>query len=211
MKKFILLSILIGLLHQQLSAQSWKYRYGIKLGASTPSYRLSNISSGTSREADNTLGFSVTGTVEAAPSTYFSIQSGLSFQLLGAQLDYSEFGSTRVGQRTFWLQVPINFVAKLPLRDSSNFFLAAGPYGSLGLMGANSFEDNFTGTRADFTFGSNGSQKRFDYGLNISAGYQLKKGYHISLGYMKGIADLSTSSRYEQRNEAWTISVGYTF
>ncbi|GAA4793330.1 hypothetical protein GCM10023231_21990 [Olivibacter ginsenosidimutans] len=211
MKKFILLSILVGFFHQQLSAQSWKYQYGIKLGASVPGYRLSNVSTGTTREASNTLGFSVTGTAEASPSRYFAIQSGLSFQLLGAQLNYSEFGKTNVRQRTFWLQVPLNVMAKLPLKDSSNFFIAAGPYGGLGLMGANNFDDSFTGTRTDFTFGSNGSQKRFDYGVNLNIGYQVKRGYNIAIGYMMGIADLSTSTRYQQRNRAWTVNVGYSF
>lgn len=211
MKKLILLGILLGFAYQQIAAQEWIYHYGVKLGASTPYYSLSNVTNGTTREVSKTLGLSVTGIVEAAPSKYFAMQTGMSFQLLGAKLDYSEFGNTNVRQRTFWLQLPINFVGKLPLGDSSNLFLSAGPYGSLGLMGANSFEDTYTGNRSDFSFGKNGTQKRFDYGLNFSTGYQLKRGYNIAIGYMMGVADLSTSTQYEQRNRAWTIVAGYTF
>jgi hypothetical protein len=211
MKRLIILWLAFGFIHQSTYAQDWNFRYGLKLGLSAPSYHLSNIKTGTSREASRTYGFSLTGTIEAARNNYFAVQSGLSFQMLGSQLDYSEFGSTPVTQRTFWLQLPVNFIAKLPLRDSSNFFLSAGPYGAIGFFGANSFASNYQGSREDFHFGSNASQNRFDYGLNLSIGYHLKRGYSIAAGYMMGLADLSTNSRYEQRNRAWSITFGYTF
>lgn len=205
------MALLLGVIYQPLQAQKWKTQYGIKLGASLPYYALSNINNNTSREASQKMGFAVTGTIEASPSPYFGMQSGISIQQLGAKLDYSEFGNTPVKQHTFWLQVPINFVGKLPLRDSSYFFLSAGPYGAFGLMGSNSFASNYTGNREDFTFGDQGSQKRFDYGANLNLGYQLNRGYNLSVGYILGLADLSTSTRYEQRNRAFTFTVGYTF
>lgn len=211
MKKIIFTALLISLIDQSLLAQQWNIGYSVKLGSSLPYYALSNISNNTSREASKKLGFSVTGLVEASASNYFAIQSGISFQQLGAQLDYSEFGNTKVKQHTFWLQIPLNFVGKLPLNDSSYFFLSVGPYGGFGLMGSNSFASNYTGSREDFTFGDLGSQKRIDYGANLNIGYQLKKGYTISLGYLMGMANLSTSSRYEQRNRAWTFTIGYSF
>lgn len=210
MKRLIILWLVFGFVHQTY-AQDWNFRYGLKLGLNAPSYHLSNINTGTSREASRTYGLSFTGTIEAARNNYFAIQSGLSFQMLGSQLDYSEFGNTPVTQRTFWLQLPVNFVAKLPLKDSSNFFLSAGPYGAMGFFGVNSFTSNYQGSREDFSFGNDGTQNRFDYGLNLSIGYHLKKGYSLAAGYMMGLADLSTNSRYEQRNRAWNISFGYTF
>ena len=210
MKKYWIFVIFMGFLVQSIHAQSWTYRYGVKLGASTPYYQLSNIPP-TTRAAVKTLGLSVTGLVEASPSPYFALQTGMSFQLLGATLTHSEYGDTKVKQHSFWLQLPVNIMAKLPLQDSSHFFLSAGPYTSLGIMGANSFADTYTGNRKDFSFGAHGTQKRLDYGLNFILGYQLRKGYNIALGYMMGVADLATQSSYKQRNRAWFISVGYSF
>jgi len=211
MKKTIFICILFGLMDKSLSAQQWNIRYSVRLGGNLPYYALSNINNNTSRVASKKVGFTVTGLVEASTTRYFAIQSGISFQQLGSQLDYSEFGNTPVKQHTFWLQLPVNFVGKLPLKGSSYFFLSMGPYGGFGLMGSNSFASNYTGNREDFTFGDSGSQKRFDYGVNLHFGYQLKKGYNLSAGYLLGLADLSTSSRYEQRNRAWAFTVGYSF
>jgi len=210
MKKSILLGILFVIV-QQLHAQSDKYHYGIQIGPTISTYALSNISSGTTRSATDALGLSVTGSAGISLSKHFGIQSGLSFQLLGAKLTYSEFGKTSVLQRTFWLQVPVHFVAKLPLRDSSYFFINAGPYGALGLMGTNNFESSYTGERTNFTFGSTGTQKRFDYGLSLGLGYELKRGYRLSANYLWGAANLATTNRYEQRNRAWLIGLGYFF
>lgn len=207
----MLLHLLLTMTTNSLFAQNHIWHYTLKVGAISSDYGLSHISNGTSRETSRAVGFSLTGLADVSLNPYFSIQSGLSFQRLGAQLNYSEFGNTKVQQHTLWLQVPLNFVAKLPLSDSSNFFMNAGPYGGIGLMGSNGFSSSYTGAREDFIFGSEGSQKRFDYGLSFHIGYQLKKGYNFSVGYLMGLADLATRSRYEQRNKAWSLTLGYSF
>jgi len=193
-------------------SQEWKYRFGAGVDFNLPNYAISNVKNGTSRAASRTWGLGLNGLVEASPNRHFAIQSGLSLKLLGAQLTYSEFGKTNVVQRTYWAQLPLNFVFKVPLRDSSNFYASAGPYGGFGLFGSNEFSDNYTGTKQDFSFGNSATQQRLDYGLNFQLGYKLSKGYQIGFGYQHGLQDIAPeNARYEQRNRSWSASLAVSF
>ena len=213
MKKYVFLGFLHFILITSLKAQQWNIRYGIDLHVSAPTYGISNVTPGTSRQADKTYGLGLSGMIEASKWRLLAIQSGLTLQSLGAKLQYSEFGKTTVTQHTYWAQIPLNIVFRLPFprKSGHDLFISSGPYAGLGLFGSNSFLSNYEGIPTDFHFGNQGSQKRFDYGLQASFGYQIKRKYKLSVGYLDGLADLSTSSRYEQRNRAWSASLGYSF
>ncbi len=216
MKKLLrltLFSCFCLLFLQGLKAQDWQNHFGVKAGVNMINYQLSNISSGISRQTSSSVGFMLAGTFDTSPSKYFGLQTGLQLQLLGANLKYSEFGSTSVLQHTGWAQIPINVVGKLPVGDSSYFFLSAGVYGGFGIFGKNWVPNSYEGTQShSFTFGNDGNQKRLDYGWDLSVGYQLPKNFNISVSYLKGLADLAPdNARYEQRNKAWQFAVGYQF
>lgn len=204
--------LLFGL-QQAHAQQPWKIDFGISAGATRSTYVLDNIRSGVSREAANTYNGQLGGWAMFSPNAYIGLQTGVSITGLGARLQKSEFGSYEVLQHTYWLQVPLSLVGKLPLRDSSNFFLKVGIYGGLGLLGKNYIPDSYAGSAThSFSFGSDGTQRRTDYGALLSLGYRLLNGYSLEIGYQYGKADLAPSqAAYEQRNRAYTLTLGYQF
>ncbi|SEM45136.1 Outer membrane protein beta-barrel domain-containing protein [bacterium A37T11] len=216
MKKILRLTLLAGLCsfsYNGLKAQEWQTHFGVKAGVNMINYQLSNVSSGISRQTSSSVGFMLAGTFDASPSKYFGLQTGLQFQLLGANLKYSEFGSSSVLQHTGWAQIPINLVGKLPLGELNYFFLSGGVYGGLGLFGKNWVPNSYEGNVShSFSFGNEGTQKRVDYGWDLSVGYQTPKNISLSVSYLKGLADLAPdNARYEQRNKVWQFAVGYRF
>ncbi len=193
--------------------QDRKINYGVAVGATHPVYVLSNISSGVSRSASSTYNGQLSSWVSWSPTPYAGLEAGASVVGLGAKLTQSEFGSRNVIQHTYWLQFPVNIIGKLPLRDSSNFFVKAGGYVGVGLFGSNNVPNDYTGSATqDFSFGERETQQPVDIGWTLNMGYKLKSGYLISVGYQQGISDIAPSqAAYEQRNRAYTLSIGYEF
>lgn len=213
MKKILSLCFLMFVLSNGVFSQNWKLNYGGSIGVTNSNYILENISSGVGRSASSTVNGQLTGWVTLSPNAYFGLETGASIVGLGAKLNQSEFGNREILQHTYWLQVPFNFVGKLPLRDSSEFFLKAGGYVGLGIAGKNTIPDSYTGSaRREFSFDKDGTQKGLDVGWSIGLGYKLKSGYLIHLGYQRGLFNLApTAASYEQRNRAYTIGIGYEF
>src|SRR5690606_18568921 len=213
MKKICTISFLLLTMLNMAVAQDWKLNYGVAAGATNSIYLLENISSGVGRSASKTYNSQVSGWVMLSPHKYFGVEGGLAIAGLGDVLNQSEVGSREVRQHTYWLQVPVNLVAKLPLRDTSNFFLKAGGYAGVGLFGKNYIPDSYSGSaKQGFSFGNDGTQKGLDFGWNVSFGYKLRSGYLINIGYQRGLTDLAPNqAAYEQRNRAYTIGIGYEF
>ncbi len=213
MKKIYTLCFFLLALLNIAAAQEWKLNYGVSAGATSSTYLLENISSGVGRSASKTYNGQVSGWAMISPNKYVGVEGGLAITGLGAVLNQSEFGSRQVRQHTYWLQVPVNLVAKLPLRDTSNFFLKVGGYAGIGLFGKNYIPDSYSGSaKQGFSFGDGGTQKGVDFGWNVSFGYKFRSGYLINLGYQRGLTDLAPSqAAYEQRNRAYTVGIGYEF
>ena len=211
MKKIFSICFCLLFLMNVAFSQDWKY--GVALGVTNANYLLDNVKSGVSRSTSSTFNGHVSGWVTLSPSRYFGVETGASVMGLGATLKTSEFGKREVQQHTYWLQVPVNVVGKLPLADSSSFFLKAGGYVGFGLFGKNYVPSSYSGSaKQEFLFGSGGTQKGLDLGWTLNLGYKLKSGYLINLGYQRGLKDLAPdNASYEQRNRAYTIGVGYEF
>jgi hypothetical protein len=90
-------------------------------------------------------------------------------------------------------------------KDDGLIFAGLGPYLGYGVSGSVSFN----GMHAP-AFGSDGF-KRFDAGLDLSAGYRLASSWTFSLGYELGLADKSTDpSDYKSYNRSISFNVGYS-
>lgn len=213
MKGIIGFIVLVCAVALHAGAQDWKVNYGVSIGLTRPGYALGNISSSISREASPTYNGQLNGLIRLSPSRYFGLESGLSLHGSGAILEWSEFGNREVVQHTYWLQMPVNLVGMLPLRDSSHFFLKVGAYGGYGLFGKNYIPDSYDGSaKRDFIFGRSGTQQRTDYGLQAAVGYRLRSGYFIAVGYQRGLRNVAPEqAAYEQRNRAYTVTIGYQF
>ncbi|MBO9204939.1 MULTISPECIES: outer membrane beta-barrel protein [Niastella] len=129
-----------------------------------------------------------------------------------------------------YIEVPINLAIKIPLASSeSNFFFGAGPYIAIGVGGKRKIEGrNFAVSYSSkekieysnddpTTFNNEegtglGVMRRFDYGLNGTAGFALKN-VLIGLNYGYGLAKLQSGSNNSKDNDnkhrVLSISVGF--
>ena len=159
-------------------------------------------------------------------SSFFAIQPGVFFTGKGSKI---ESGNTsgdnwyRVSTRPYYIEVPVNAVIKIPLGEEARFFIGAGPYAAIGVGGKNKIEGELLGVDFSrtqnikfsdddpFTSGEEGSgygiMRRFDYGLNGTAGVEGKRAV-FSVNYGLGLAKLQsgTSSSDDELNKHRVLS-----
>ncbi len=187
--------------------------YSIHAGITFPKYTLSGVSSGVSREASGTVNGHLTGLVTIFPWKYVGFETGLSIAGLGAKWAHSEYGAIEVVQRTYWAQVPVDIVGRFPFSDDSSYlFLKMGGYAGYGLLGFNHFEKSYDGAYdKGFSFGESDKPERFDYGFHLGIGYQAANGFIVSLNYLAGIRNISSTHKFDLRNSSFSVSLGYRF
>jgi hypothetical protein len=161
---------------------------------------------------------------------YFSFQPGLIFTgkgsktQLGKETDNFYYKAT---SNPMYLELPVNFVAKIPVGTYSNFFIGAGPYAAAGIAGKNKVETHTVGivtnssrniaysndnptTSQEENYGY-GKLKRFDYGVNGLAGIEFPK-FSIGANYGYGIAKINSgtdnSANDKGKNRVLSLSLG---
>jgi len=161
---------------------------------------------------------------------FFAIQPAVLFTGKGSKL---EVGNTsgdnwmRSSTNPYYIEVPVNAVIKVPLGEETALFIGAGPYAAVGVGGKNRIEGEVLGvdfSRTDkikfsnddpFTSGEEGAgygvMRRFDYGLNGTAGLQANR-FLISANYGLGLAKLQsgTSSSDDElgKHRVFSLTVG---
>ncbi len=115
-----------------------------------------------------------------------------------------------------YIEVPVNLVFKAPLGSTGKFFAGAGPYLAIGVGGKNKVEGKYLGiafnNEDDIKFSNDdpstlnneegagfGILKRFDYGLNGTAGVE-GKSMVLSVNYGLGLAKLQSGSNSSSDN-----------
>ncbi len=135
-------------------------------------------------------------------------------------------GSTwfRATSTPLYIEVPVNLVFKTPGKDI-RFFGGAGPYLAAGIAGKNKVNGKFLGTAfssenkiewsdddpstLNYEEGAGyGIMKRFDYGINLTAGIEFSKST-LSLNYGHGLAKLQSGSNSsaDDRNKHRVLSL----
>jgi hypothetical protein len=162
---------------------------------------------------------------------FLSIQPGLLFTGKGSK---TQSGNTtdatyfRATTNPYYIEVPVNLVFKTPT-GPVKFFAGAGPYLAIGIAGKNKTEGKFLGTAfnsenkiewsnddpttLDYEEGAGyGIMKRFDYGLNGTAGIETKA-LVISANYGLGLAKLQSGSNSSEDNNnkhrVFSVTVGF--
>ena len=150
---------------------------------------------------------------------FVSLQPGLLVSGKGSKTQSGETTDANYFKATtnpIYLEVPLNLVFKFGAHGGPNFFAGAGPYLAIGIAGKNKIEGKFLGTsfssEDDIVWSDDdpttlnyeegagfGIMKRFDYGLNGTAGIDLKKAV-ISVNYGLGLAKLQSGSDNEDDN-----------
>lgn len=220
MKKLFILaiaSVIGGTAFAQTSSTAKGTSYGLKVGVNLPKYQFQN-EGGTDPETKTTTNFHVTGYMDAPLGSMFSFQPGISLQGKGGE--YSDNGAsgankTEFQQNTLWAEIPLNFVAHIPMASGgTNFFLGAGPYGAFGISGENKTTVKGVESERSLSFGNDAGSdlKRFDLGVNFLAGVQLGNGFNVGAGYGLGLNDLRPSGNGgngKMTNRVLSFSIGF--
>jgi hypothetical protein len=209
MKKYVLLILpsLFILLNINAQKSSIILRGGLNLSNVTIS------ENGRVDDAKNLTSFQAGFIGDIGLCKFVSLQPGLLVTGKGSKTQSGEPTDANYYKATtnpIYLEVPLNLVFKFGENDGPNFFVGAGPYLAIGIAGKNKTEGKFLGTA--FSNESNiewsnddpttlnyeegagfGIMKRFDYGLNGTAGIDLKKAV-LSVNYGLGLAKLQSGS-----------------
>lgn len=159
----------------------------------------------------------IVGDVPIASVLY--LQPGILFTGKGSKIEIGRPTENLYVKQTtnpFYIEVPVNFVVKLPFNSESHFFFGAGPYGAIGIAGkaktdrkalsfTSHYEKNIVFSNDDpTTFNEEegtgiGVLKRFDYGANGVVGVEGAK-ITLSAGYGLGLAKLQSGSNNGEDN-----------
>jgi hypothetical protein len=162
----------------------------------------------------------------------FSFQPGLFFTGKGTKSKSGDESSVTYYKATtnpYYVELPLNFVFKIADAKGSRFFAGAGPYLAVGVSGKNKVEGKYLGiafsgeedirfsdddpTTLDYEEGAGfGILKRFDYGLNGTAGLE-GKSMTLALNYGFGLSKLqsggNSSSDNNNKHRVLSVSLGF--
>ena len=209
MKKYFLLILpsLFALLNVDAQKSSIILRGGLNLANVTVS------ENGRVDDAKTLTSFQAGFIGDVSLGQFVSLQPGLLVTGKGSKTQSGETTDANYFKATtnpIYLEVPLNLVFKFGASDGPGFFAGAGPYFAIGIAGKNKTEGKFLGTafnsESDIVWSDDdpttlnyeegagfGIMKRFDYGLNGTAGIDLKKAV-LSVNYGLGLAKLQSGS-----------------
>jgi hypothetical protein len=225
--KFLVLSAAFML--TVLSVQAQKSTAIIRGGINFANISIDNDGDVDDNKSLTSFQVGIIGDLYIAP--FFSIQPGLLFTGKGSK---TQSGNTsdatyyRATTNPYYIEVPVNLIFKTPT-GPVKFFAGAGPYLGIGVAGKNKVEGKFLGTAfdseqkiewsdddpttLDYEEGAGyGIMKRFDYGLNGTAGIEAK-GLVISANYGLGLAKLQSGSNSSEddrnKHRVFSVTVGF--
>ncbi|MFY8004217.1 MAG: porin family protein [Chitinophagaceae bacterium] len=198
MKKIVLLICTVAF----LSVANAQVKFGVRAGAN-----LAGISTNDSElkdEAKTYTSFHFGVIMEHQLSKSFSFQPQVTFNKKGTKLAHGDHEDVMSFNS---LDLTTNFLYK-----NKGFFVGAGPNFGYNLSGKVAAHHDGEHEEDKIVFGSAaGEFRRFDVGVNVTAGYETKGGLLFSVNYLKGITNLSNISSSTFRNNVLGISVGYFF
>ncbi len=214
MKK-VLVAVIICLGAQVVSAQ---ISFGIKAGPNMSFLKYKVESESQTYNWDGSrVGFQAGGVAQIGIAENFAIQPELLFLLKGAdKMKIQDLGDIEVTTKTFAIDMPITFVYR-----TNGFFGGIGPNLSFGVSSklkvkGNDTEYDLYDTNNEAVFFS---QKRFEVGANVLAGYKLKSGLAFSLNFVQGLTNASNANsevdeddaKIRMRSAYLGLSIGYFF
>ncbi|HEX2536317.1 MAG TPA: porin family protein [Chitinophagaceae bacterium] len=153
-----------------------------------------------------------------------SFQPGILFTGKGSKVQRGDENSATYRRETFnpmYLEIPANVVLKLPVGTGTKFFVGAGPYLGVGIAGKRKLEARIGGVtteaESDIEYATEGEDagfgtlRRFDYGLNGTAGIEGKSllvGVNYGLGLAKIPAGTNSSADNTNKHRVLSFSLG---
>lgn len=209
-------------------------RVGVKGG-----WNLSTITVNNSGDVDNDKslsGFNI-GVIADMPLVpkILSFQPGVFYTTKGAKLvsgDKDDASSlyTRVSTRPSYIEVPLNFIGKIPVGENARLFAGVGPYFAFGVAGKNKIEYRLNGVTTssesnikwddDTPFNDDdpnqglNKYKRFDWGGNLQIGAEISNviiSAQYGLGFNKINSGGEDGNNDKNKNRVFSVNVGYLF
>ena len=209
-----------------VKAQNARIQAGVNLA------NVSVTNDGRIDDANMLTSFQVGIIGDAHIASVLYVQPGILFTGKGSKIEIGRPTENLYVKQTsnpFYIEVPVNFVVKLPFNSESHFFFGAGPYGAIGIAGkaktdrkalsfTSHYENNIVFSNDDpTTFNEEegtgiGVLKRFDYGANGVIGIEGPK-ITLSAGYGLGLAKLQsgTNSGEDNNNKHRVLSFALGF
>ena len=154
------------------------------------------------------------------PSLYNGayVNTAALLSLKGASLDWGELGNGK--KNAYFLEIPLHLGYKHEINNDISLFGEFGPYFAIGLFGkTNTGSDIEDEMESHNTFDE---FKRFDLGIGVRIGAEIKQKYSVSLGYDHGLLNCWKSEFWGEdeddidlvssvKNQNLYISLGYKF
>lgn len=210
------------LLAATVNAQKARIQAGLNLA------NVSVTDNGRVDEANMLTSFQVgiIGDIKLAPMVAF--QPGIIYTGKGSKVQKGEPGDNAYFKQTtnpFYFEIPANIVFKFPFASESHVFVGAGPYLAIGVSGKATTDKTILGvsshTEKNIVFSDDdpttfnqeegtglGVMKRFDYGVNGTAGIA-GKSLVLGINYGLGLAKLQsgTNNNADNNNKHRVLSV----
>lgn len=188
---------------------------------------LANVSTSASGETQSnhmltTFNAGILGRINIAEPLAF--ETGLLLDGRGAKSKNTSSGDNYYTAKfnPLYLEVPANLVLRLPIQNTSNIFINAGPYIAMGIAGKSKVDGKLAGvefhssenikfTSTDPTEDDQAYSKlkRFDYGLNLGAGIDVGK-LLLKVNYGLGLSKINstqTDNSTDDKNKYRTVSI----
>ena len=207
MKKFYFTLTLTFILTASLQAQ--QPRFGFNAGILSSKAKITADNQSTTSKSR--IGFNAGVMVDVPLGSNFSFQPGLSFLQKGGKEDEND--GTDVIKSSIsinYLELPLNLIYKAKGKSGS-FNLGAGPCLSYGLSGKAKATFNGISASQKLNFGSsaNDDLKRFEFGGNILAGYELTNGLSFTLNYNIGFSNVAADPQSKWKNYYGGLRIGF--
>jgi len=188
-------------------------KFGIIAGPNFSSATIKTASPNSEKETGDLLvGLRAGFVADLQLADEFYIGTGLLYAGKGSKdKDNSDVKTT-----LSYLQLPVNFLFK-PEVGSGKLNLGVGPYFAYGISGKHKGTAGNTTVELDaFDDESNligGKLKRFDAGLGLVAGYELKQGIYFGINADLGLVNVydNTDNDRSWKNTSFGVSLGYKF
>jgi len=226
MNKKVLLSALMILAAVSAMSQT---RLGIRGGLNLANVTIDK--SGNTDESKMLPSFNAGLFADVPLAVGFALEPGLMLTGKGSKVHTSSSVlntdmETRLNP--LYLEVPLNFVGKVPLGNDTHLLLGAGPYAAFGIGGKVRTVGTFLGQDVDdksdikwdddTPFNEDDKNqgwdklKRFDYGANFLAGFQFGNAM-VTANYGLGLAKINSGgdndADQKNKNRVFSISLGF--
>lgn len=225
MKKAHKIIALVAIMAMGIGSAQAQLSLGVKGGFNLS--KMQWVDGNTKTSTDWLPGFNIGLMVEFGLSDMLTIEADALFSRKGCK---REWEAELLGVKTqtthtfspFYVDVPVNLKAYIPLGGGLKLFAQAGPYVGFGIFGKDKVvikteaggSKSESTNKEDLRFGSdnNDDLKMLDFGADVGAGIEFDK-IQIGLMYWQGLANVAVSSAggSKLQHRVLSLELGYKF